>query len=32
MLFAGLVVAALWSVCSGILVLELVLSVRNSLA
>ena len=29
---AGLVVAVLWSVCSGILVLSLVLSLRDSLA
>ncbi len=28
----GLAVAAIWSVCSGILVLELVLTVRNGLA
>lgn len=31
-LFVGLAVAAIWSVCSGILVLELVLTVRNGLA
>ena len=30
MLLAGLVVAALWSVCSGVFVLQLVLSVRDS--
>ena len=32
MLLAGLVVAMIWSVCSGILVLGIVLSVRDSLA
>ena len=31
-LFAGFLVAAVWSVCSGILVLSLVLSLRDSLA
>ena len=31
-LVVGLLVAAIWSVCSGILVLDLVLKVRNSLA
>jgi hypothetical protein len=32
MLLAGLVVAALWSVCSGVLVLDLVISIRDTLA
>jgi hypothetical protein len=32
MIFAGLVIAVLWSVCSGVLVLQLVLSLRDSLA
>ena len=32
MLLAGLVVAALWSVCSGVLVLQLVISIRDTLA
>lgn len=31
-LLAGMVVAVLWSVCSGILVLDLVLTLRNQLA
>lgn len=31
-LLVGLFVAVIWSVCSGILVLDLVLKVRNSLA
>jgi cytochrome c biogenesis protein CcdA len=31
-LLVGLAVAAVWSVCSGVLVLELVLTVRNGLA
>lgn len=32
MLLGGLVIAAVWSICSGILVLELVLSVGGRLA
>ncbi len=32
LLVAGFVIAALWSVCSGVLVLQLVLSVRDTLA
>lgn len=32
MFFGGLAVAVVWSVCSGIVVLEFVLSLRNSLA
>ena len=31
-LFAGVVVAMLWSVCSGMLVLDLVLQLRDTLA
>ena len=31
-ILAGLVIAMLWSVCSGVLVLQLVLSLRDSLA
>lgn len=31
-LLAGMVVAVLWSVCSGILVLDLVITLRDSLA
>ena len=32
MIFAGLFVALLWSVCSGILVLQLVIQIREGLA
>jgi cytochrome c biogenesis protein CcdA len=31
-LFAGLIVAMLWSCCSGIIVLSIVLSLRNGIA